>query len=129
MRISPVQTLGPSTVDEVTKILSPDGTTFAGLFAVTAVLAPILEEFVFRGFLLASLTSFVPVPAAVFASSVGFGLAHLSVKDLPELTVLGAVLGCAYIRSRNLLTPVLIHGLWNGTTLAALYVLAQSKGS
>ena len=122
-----MQEIGPSTVDEVVKILTPDTLTFAGLFGVTAVLAPILEEFVFRGFLLTSLTKFMPVPAAVLASSVGFGAAHFSVKDFPELTVLGLLLGSSYLRSRNLLTPILIHGLWNGTTLAALYALALSQ--
>lgn len=109
------------------KILSPDLPTLYSLFVVTAILAPILEEFVFRGFLLTSLTKFLPVPAAVFFSSVSFGLAHFSVKDLPELTVLGTLLGLSYIRTRNLLTPIVIHGLWNGTTVVALYVLAQSQ--
>ena len=113
-------------MDEVVKIISPDAITFGSLFAVTAVLAPILEEFVFRGFLLASLTKFMPVPAAVVTSSLGFGMAHLSVKDFPELTVLGMLLGFSYVRSRNLLTPIVIHGLWNGTVLIALFSIAQA---
>lgn len=122
-----VQEAGPSTVDEVVKILSPDAVTFYGLFAVTAILAPVLEEYVFRGFLLTSLTKFMPVPAALFASSLAFGCAHLSIKDLPELTALGMLLGLSYIRSRNLLTPMLIHGVWNGTTLAVLFLLTSSR--
>ena len=108
-------------------MISPDPATFAGLFAVTAVLAPILEEFVFRGFLLTSFTKLMPVPYAIGLSSVAFGLAHLSVKDLPELIALGVLLSLAYLRSRNLLTPILIHGLWNGTVLLVLYSVAQSS--
>lgn len=124
-----LQDKGASTVDEVVKLISPDPLTFSGLFAVTAVLAPILEEFVFRGFLLASFTTFMPVPYAIGLSSVGFGLAHLSVKDLPELVALGVLLSLAYIRSRNLLTPILIHGLWNGTVLLVLYTVAAQSTS
>ncbi|KAK9857582.1 hypothetical protein WJX84_008181 [Apatococcus fuscideae] len=88
---------GKGTVDGVAQILSLDLPSFASLFGVTAVLAPILEETVFRGFLLTSLTKFMPTWAAVIASSVAFGLAHLSVRDLPQLVVLGTLLGFVYV--------------------------------
>jgi len=107
-------------------MLSLDGVTFAALFATTAVLAPVLEETVFRGFLLPSLSKFMPVPAAVALSSLAFGLVHLSPRDTPQLTALGLLLGFSYVRSRNLLTPMLIHGAWNGTVLAVLYSLQAS---
>lgn len=64
------------------------------------------------------------MPYALFGSSLAFGMAHLSAKDLPELTSLGLLLGLSYLRTRNLLTPMLIHGLWNGTVLVALYLAA-----
>ncbi len=121
-----LQDKGASTVDEVVKIISPDPITFGGLFAVTAILAPILEEFVFRGFLLTSFSKLLPMPAAIGLSSVAFGMAHLSVKDLPELTALGVLLGLTYVMSRNLLTPIVIHGLWNGIVLLVLFTVAKT---
>lgn len=114
------------TVDGVTQLLSTDIGTFASLFAVTAILAPLLEEVVFRGFLLTSLTKFMPTWLAVLISSLGFGLAHASARDLPQLAALGTLLGFSYVRSRNLLTPMLIHGAWNGTVLLVLFALASS---
>ena len=39
---------------------------------------------------------------------------------------LGIVMGFSYVRSRNLLTPMMIHGLWNGTVLTILFALVQS---
>lgn len=66
----------------------------------------------------------MPTPAAVVLSSVAFGAAHLSARDFPQLVALGSVLGFAYVRSRNLLTPMLVHGLWNGGVLVVLTVLA-----
>jgi hypothetical protein len=68
---------------------------------------------VFRGFLLASLTKWLPTPGAVFFSSVVFAGAHLAPRDFPQLVTLGMVLGFSYSRTRNLLTPMLIHSLWN----------------
>ncbi|KAK9809159.1 hypothetical protein WJX72_010390 [[Myrmecia] bisecta] len=41
----------------------------AVIFLLSAGLAPVLEEFIFRGFLLASLTKWMPVPGAVLVGS------------------------------------------------------------
>jgi hypothetical protein len=90
------------------------------------VLAPLLEESVFRGFLLTSLTKRMPVWAAVLGSSAAFAVAHLSVRDAPVLFALGCLLGFLYVRSRNLLTPMLVHGVWNSAVLTLLFVLTAS---
>lgn len=115
---------GQGTVDGVATMIELDLPTYVYLLAVTGVLAPVLEETVFRGFLLTSLTKFMPTWAAVVASSVAFGLAHLSARDLPVLSGLGMLLGFSYVRSRNLLTPILIHGAWNSGVLSLLFYLA-----
>ncbi len=78
----------------------------------------------FRGFLLTSLTRFMPTPAAVAVSALAFGAAHLSPRDFPVLVALGLLLGASYVRSRNLLTPILIHGAWNSAVLTLLFALA-----
>jgi membrane protease YdiL (CAAX protease family) len=117
---------GRGTVDGVAGMLTVDAPTYVRLLVVTAVLAPLLEESLFRGFLLPSLTKFMPVPAAVFASSLAFGIAHLSIRDLPVLVALGCLLGFLYVRSRNLLTPMLVHGAWNGSVLTLLFALTAS---
>jgi len=117
---------GRGTVDEVVKLVDMDGSTYLSLFTVTGVLAPLLEETVFRGFLLTTLTKWMPVPLAVLISSAAFALCHLSPKDLPQLISLGALLGFSYTRSRNLLTPMIIHGTWNSTVLTILYILASA---
>lgn len=122
-----VQSLGgKGTVDGVAQIISLDGPTYFSLLSVTAVLAPVLEESVFRGFLLTSLTKYMPTWAAVLVSSGFFGAAHLSVRDLPQLVALGVILGFSYVRSRNLATPMLIHAMWNGSVLTILFLLVSS---
>eukprot|EP00884_Botryococcus_braunii_P019052 jgi/Botrbrau1/5830/Bobra.0366s0012.2 len=116
---------GRGTAEGVATIISLDLPTYVSLFLVTAVLAPILEETVFRGFILTSLTKWFPVPVAVLVSAVAFGAAHLTPRDFPQLTALGVLLGFTYVRSRNLLTPMMIHGAWNGTVLTLLFLLAS----
>ena len=56
---------GRGTADGVAAIISLDLPTYLSLFSVTAILAPLLEEVVFRGFLLTTLTRWVPTPVAI----------------------------------------------------------------
>ena len=107
-------------------MLSLDLPSYASLLVVTAVMAPYLEETVFRGVLLPSLTKYMPTYAAVIVSSLAFAACHLSPRDFPQLTALGLLLGFSYVRSRNLLTPMIIHGTWNGTVLTFLFALLSA---
>ena len=84
-----VQEVG--TIDGVLPLIkSEDPVAVGSLLAVTSVFAPLLEETVFRGFLLASLTKWLPAPGAVVFSSFIFGLAHLAPRDFPNSLRLGA---------------------------------------
>ncbi len=99
-----------------------------GIFFFTAsIAAPFFEEFLFRGFLLPSLTRYLPVWGAIVISSLLFAIAHLSLSEILPLTVLGMVLGVVYTRSRNLLSSMLLHSLWNSGTLLSLFILGSSS--
>ncbi|TVQ59498.1 MAG: CPBP family intramembrane metalloprotease [Spirulina sp. DLM2.Bin59] len=96
------------------------------IFFITASLAaPIFEEIMFRGFLLPSLTRYLPSWGAIALTSVLFAAAHLSLAEMLPLTVLGGVLGFVYWRSRNLLASILLHSLWNSGTLISLFLLGR----
>lgn len=81
---------------------------------VVSVCAPVWEEIVFRGFLLPSLTKYMPVWCAILVSSIAFALAHFNIQRMLPLIFLGMVMGVIYTRSRNLLPSMLLHSLWNG---------------
>lgn len=94
-------------------------------FVTAAIAAPIFEEILFRGFLLPSLTRYMPIWGAIALSSLIFAVAHLSLSEVLPLTVLGMVLAFVYARSRNLLASMLLHGLWNSGTLVSLIILGS----
>jgi membrane protease YdiL (CAAX protease family) len=104
----------------------------AATFLTVAVLAPTFEELLFRGFLLPWLSErfqerLSPGRArmlAVLVTAAAFGAMHLQPMALPTLCTLGAVLGFAFLRTGNLLTAILVHGLWNGGIFVALKLLA-----
>ncbi|CAD6265378.1 unnamed protein product [Miscanthus lutarioriparius] len=87
----------------------------ACLLGITGILAPILEETVFRGFLMVSLT--------MWFSAAMFAFAHLTPGEFPQLFVLGVVLGFSYAQTRNLLTPIAIHAVWNSGVILLLTFL------
>ncbi len=97
-----------------------------GMFLFTAsVAAPVFEEILFRGFILPSLTRYMPIWGAIGVSSVIFSVAHLSFSEVLPLTVLGAILGFAYVRSQNLLSSILLHSTWNSITMIGLFLLGS----
>lgn len=99
-----------------------------GIFYFTASLAaPFYEEIMFRGFLLPSLTRYIPVWGAIGVSSLIFALAHLNLSEVLPLAILGIVLGVVYTRSRNLLSSMLVHSLWNSGTLLSLFLLGSGS--
>lgn len=100
--------------------------TIAILFLMVSVLAPLFEETLFRGFLLTSLTRYLPPWGAIAGSGLLFAVAHLNLSDILPLTVLGMVLGYVYLRSGNLLSSILLHSLWNSGSFIALLILGSS---
>ena len=100
-----------------------DNVALLFFFVTAAIAAPVFEEIFFRGFLMTSLTKFLPVWGAVVVSGGIFALVHLSFSEVLPLMTLGIMLGFVYGRSRNLLASIVLHGLWNSGTLISLFLL------
>jgi CAAX protease family protein len=102
------------------------------LFVIGAViLAPIVEELLFRGMLLRALLRRVQPVTAVLGSAVIFALVHYvgdpnTLPFLPALTGLGAVLAVVALRSGDLSTSIFIHAGFNLTT-TILFLVSGSK--
>ncbi|KAL7159997.1 hypothetical protein ABFS83_01G065100 [Erythranthe nasuta] len=111
----PVLPSTPVTLSSVEQSIMSRDPIAMGLYAlVLVVCAPLWEEIVFRGFLLPSLTKYMPVWCSILVSSIAFALAHFNVQRMLPLIFLGVVMGVTYSRSRNLLPSMLLHSLWNG---------------
>jgi uncharacterized protein len=106
-----------------------DPTAMAIFLITAAIAAPLFEEFLFRGFLLSSLTRYFPTWGAIVLSSLIFAVAHLSLSEVLPLMTLGIVLGFVYTRSQNLLSSMLLHSLWNSGTLLSLFILGSGNHS
>jgi membrane protease YdiL (CAAX protease family) len=89
---------------------------FVANFAVVAVVAPIVEELLFRGIGFHLLERFGRWPAILLVG-LAFGLYHGLVNALPVLALFG--MGLAWLRARtNSVYPgILVHAAFNGLAL------------
>ena len=93
--------------------------TTVALWVGAVLLAPIAEEFFFRGLLQTLLVRVLRRRwAAIAVTSIAFGAIHFpQPQAVLALIVLSVLIGFAYERTGSLLPPILIHALFNLKTL------------
>ncbi|MGJ7532683.1 MULTISPECIES: lysostaphin resistance A-like protein [unclassified Variovorax] len=90
--------------------------SIAAVLAV-CVLAPLLEEMLFRGIVLRGFLQRYPRGQAIFMSALFFGAAHMNIYQFVVGFVMGTVLAWLYERTRSLIPCIALHATYNITTL------------
>ncbi|KAI4322664.1 hypothetical protein L6164_022336 [Bauhinia variegata] len=114
---------GPKPVNNplVKEILLSGDVSKVACILVYCIATPILEEVIYRRFLLTSLSSTMDWQQALVISSLIFSAAHFSAENFPQLFIIGCVLGSTYCWTANLNSSILIHSLYNALTLIITY--------
>lgn len=83
------------------------------LFVGLSLTAGIVEETIYRGFAIWYLGQFMPVWAAILASSVAFGIGHSyqGPGGMVRVTLIGLVFGAFYVFTGSIWLPILAHFL------------------
>ena len=87
--------------------------------AVVCLVAPFVEELLFRGLGYGLLTPFVGPWPAILVTGVAFGLAHGLVLGLPVLSIFGITLGWLRWQTGSVYPGMVVHALFNAVALAA----------
>lgn len=106
------------------KVLAPAGFSWIGLIgmlAMAGVVAPVVEEIVFRGLLYGWLRRRVGVALGIALSALLFAFAHGIVILAPALAVQGVILATVYQRSGSLWPSIVVHGTFNAIMTSVLY--------
>lgn len=82
------------------------------LLAAT-LFAPILEEFVFRGWIYTYLEARWSMTAALLASSALFGAVHMTPALFLYFTLWGLIFGAIFLITRSLWAPIAAHAIGN----------------
>jgi membrane protease YdiL (CAAX protease family) len=80
-------------------------------------LAPLAEEALFRGVLFPALIKNRSFASAALLSGLYFALVHLHAPSLLPLLALSVAFSAAYAATGSLLTPIVMHALFNATSL------------
>lgn len=95
----------------------------SGLFVLAIIIAPIVEELTFRGVALPIAAKHASPGLAILTVSTAFALIHYNIAAVAPLLVLAIGLSLAYIHTRTILVPIMIHSIFNTVSLATLLLL------
>jgi membrane protease YdiL (CAAX protease family) len=93
----------------------------------TVMLAPLVEELIFRHAVLGRLRTIVPCAAALAASALLFGAFHGGIIWIIYATLCGLALGALYLKYDSLLPPLIMHAAFNGANY--LFLLLPPEAS
>ncbi len=93
-----------------------DGTRVC-LMASAIMLAPVIEEVLFRGVLFPALLKARAFASAALLSGLYFALVHMHAVSLLPLLALSVAFSAAYAATGSLLTPIVMHAIFNATSL------------
>ena len=93
-------------------------------FIRVVFIAPIVGEFVFRGFLLQRFAAKWGTSIAMVVVALLFACLHV---DFLGAVVFSVVLSIVYIRTKSLLMPIAIHMLNNALVLSSSFLVSREK--
>ena len=110
------------------KVFESDYGIYGAILKV-AIIAPIIEELIFRGIIMHGLMRNYSKFTAVFVSALMFALFHLNPWQFPATFILGLLLGFLMLRTRNILLCILGHAINNGLVLFSIQYYREIENS
>jgi membrane protease YdiL (CAAX protease family) len=100
---------------------------YAQVYLIIAVIPPILEEILFRGFLFGTLKRRLTVTWAAIMTSLLFGVAHLEYDNLNWIAAIDTLIFSGFLiylvqRQKSLYGAMLLHCLKNSIAFYVLFV-------
>lgn len=112
--------------DNVRAFQATDSIAVKLLMGVAAVVvAPIVEETMFRGFLYGVLKRYTDGYFAAMCSALLFAIVHMHVGSVVPLFVLALGFCLAYELTGCLLVPMFMHAFFNGASIVFLMILSD----
>jgi hypothetical protein len=111
---------------QIAALTDPNGFSwlnFAAVFTVGAIIAPIVEEMLFRGLLYQWLRAHTSVLVAILVSGAIFSVVHVYPVILPPLFVVGVLLAAVFEWTQSLWVTIMLHFFQNALAITTLFVL------
>ena len=109
-----------------TMISSDDVTIRITLLFSAIIVAPMVEEIIFRGYIYPILKRYSHRLFAGFMTSLLFAVVHGHMEGLVPLLFLAIILTLCYEITGSIFVPILIHALFNG--INSYFILTLPNG-
>jgi len=95
------------------------------LWVLALLVAPVVEELLFRGVALPVAVKHWGVGRGVTVVALAFAVIHLHLPSIVPLFIIAVAFSLAYIHTGSILVPIAMHALFNGVNL---WLLAAVRG-
>ena len=106
----------------LTSFVESDAFPLLKTLLYVAVAVPIIEELLFRGFVLDLASESYGSWPSIFISSVIFGIVHLNPASVLNAFFLGMIYGYLRIRTNSLWPSIFLHSIWNAHIEILIFV-------
>ena len=125
IEITGISKLFPLYQEEYVEMLFHDNVIITIISSV--ILAPILEELVFRRFVFKRMRENVNYITATVLSSLIFGVVHGNMVQAVFAFIIGIILCYVYEKFNNLIVPIFLHAVVNATSVVVAYAPVFEK--
>ena len=102
--------------------ISNNSTELLSVFIMIVIIAPIIEEIIFRGLIYRVFKGLLGPFFGAFISSILFSFVHLNLLSFPYLFIFGIIL-CLYCeKEKTIITPILMHSILNGIMFSLILI-------
>lgn len=108
-------------------LLEGRGSEIIATVFTAAVVAPVVEEFIFRGYFYGTFRHYIGPLGAMVVTSLLFAAIHLNLLALPGLFVLALCFSLAYEATGSLLVPIVMHAIFNASNLVFVFLNVRTQ--
>ena len=108
------------------RLFDSDLGVWGGILRIV-IIAPIVEELIFRGVIMAGFSRIYHPVFAILFSALLFALFHLNPWQFPAAFALGLILGWIRIRTGSVLACIAGHAIHNGLVFLSVFYYADLK--
>lgn len=96
------------------------GLEILALMISVCIVAPIIEEILFRGIVIKELSGCMSPFFAIILQGLFFSIAHFNLVQLLFTVVIGIILGVVYYKTKNLVIAMLVHMFFNCSSVLTI---------
>lgn len=118
----------PGQATDLTRFFGAGLTGIGMTVLIAGLIGPLVEEIVFRGVVFGALSDLLPRWLAVALSAAIFAGLHLNPYLIVPAFIVGVALALVYARSESLWPAVILHSLYNLTSIVLAYSYLFTRG-